>query len=94
VILLASISRPGTLALSSEFQWSDHSLQASSPLKGKVHRYLEFGPLSWLKIKAQNRIVPEAVLLQPVTEALSFCSAHSLLCILLLVESQNQDVCC
>jgi hypothetical protein len=37
VILLASISRPGRLALSSEFQWSEHSLQVSSPLAGKVH---------------------------------------------------------
>jgi hypothetical protein len=91
VILLASISRPGTLALSSEFQWSDHSLQASSPLKGKVHRYLEFGPLSWLKIKAQNRIVPEAVLLRPVTEAVSFCSLHSHLHRLVSEVSGNQD---
>jgi hypothetical protein len=40
VILLASMSRPGRLSLSSEFQWSEHSLQASSPLTGKVHRYL------------------------------------------------------
>ena len=44
VILLPSISRPGRLALSSEFQWSEQSLQASSPLSGKVHSYLVFGP--------------------------------------------------
>ena len=44
VIMLASISRPGRLALSSEFQWSEQSLQASSPLSGKVHSYLVFGP--------------------------------------------------
>jgi hypothetical protein len=30
-------------------------LQASSPLTGKVHRYLVFRPASWLKMKAQNR---------------------------------------
>jgi hypothetical protein len=52
VILLASISRHGRLALSSEFQWSEYSLQASSPLTGKVHRYLAFGPASWQKMKA------------------------------------------
>jgi hypothetical protein len=33
------------------------------------------------------------VLLQPVTEAISFCSPHSHLCSLLSVESWNQDVC-
>jgi hypothetical protein len=45
VILLPSITRPGRLALSSEFQWSEQSLQARSPLSGKVHSYLVFGPL-------------------------------------------------
>ena len=44
LILLPSISRLGRLALSSEFQWSEHSLQASSPLSGTVHSYLVFGP--------------------------------------------------
>jgi hypothetical protein len=44
VILLPSISRSGRLALSSEFQWSEQSLQASSPLSEKVHSYLVFGP--------------------------------------------------
>ena len=34
-ILLPSVSRPGRQALSSEFQWSEHSLQASSPLTGR-----------------------------------------------------------
>jgi hypothetical protein len=52
VILLASISRHGILALSSEFKWSEHSLQASSPLTGKVHRYIVFIPASWPKMKA------------------------------------------
>jgi hypothetical protein len=42
VILLPSISRRGRLALSSECQWSEQSLQASSPLSGKVHSYLVF----------------------------------------------------
>ena len=60
VILLVSISRPGKLALSSEFQWSEQSLQASFPLTGKVHRYLVFGPPSWPKMKAQNRIFPRS----------------------------------
>jgi hypothetical protein len=57
--LLPSISRCGRLALSSEFQWSEQSLQASSPLSGKVHSYLVFGS-SWLKMKAQNRIFPRS----------------------------------
>ena len=56
VILLPSISRRGRLALSSEFQWSEQSLQASSPLSGKVHSYLVVWTSSWLKMKAQNRI--------------------------------------
>ena len=34
------------------------SLQACSPLAGKVHRYLAFGPASWQKMKAQNRACP------------------------------------
>jgi hypothetical protein len=49
VILIFSISRPGRLALSSEFQWSQYSLHASSPLTGKVHRYLAFRPPPWPK---------------------------------------------
>ena len=35
MILLQSISRPGRQILSSEFQWSEQSLQASSPLSGR-----------------------------------------------------------
>jgi hypothetical protein len=76
VILLASISRPWRLDLSSEFQWSEHSLQASSPLTGKVHRYLALGPPSWPKTKAQNRTCPAAELVWPVPEAVSFCILH------------------
>jgi hypothetical protein len=60
VILLASISRPRRLDLSSEFQWSEHSLQASSPLTEKVHRYLVFRPPSLQKMKAQNRTFPRS----------------------------------
>ena len=93
MILLASISRPGRLALSSECQWSEHSLQASSPLTGEVHRYLALGPPSWPKMKAQNRTCPEAELLWPVPEAVSFCILHSHLCRILSEESRNQDIC-
>ena len=35
MILLHYISRPGRLALFPEFQWSEQSLQASSPLSGR-----------------------------------------------------------
>jgi hypothetical protein len=93
VILLASISRSARLALSSEFQWSEHSLQASSPLTGKVHRYLALGPPSWPKMKAHNRTCPEAELLWPVLEAVSFCILHSHLCRIPSEESWNLDVC-
>ena len=93
VILLASISRPGRLALSSEFQWSEHSLQTSSPLTGKVHRYLALGPPSWPKTKAQNRTCPSAELLWPVPEDVSFCILHTHLCRILSEESWNQGVC-
>ena len=75
VILLPSSSRRGRLALSSEFQWSEQSLQASSPLSGKVSvvRAVSAGKLSffsaqlsgvwtssWPKMKAQNRIFPRS----------------------------------
>jgi hypothetical protein len=62
MILLDSISRPGRLALSSEFQWSEHSLQASSPLTGKVHRYLAFRPASWQKMKAPKQGLSQMLL--------------------------------
>jgi hypothetical protein len=94
VILLASISRPGRLDLSSEFQWSEHSLQASSPLTGKVHRYLALAPPSWPKTKAQNRTCPAAELLWPVPEAVSFCILHSYPCRILLAGSRKKDICC
>ena len=93
VIVLASISRPGRLHLSSEFQLSEHSLQASSPLTGKVHRYMALRPPSWPKKKAQNRTCPEAELLWPVPEAVSFCILHSHTSRIHSVESWNQDVC-
>ena len=93
VILLPSISRPERLALSSEFQWSEHSLQASSPLTGKVHRYLALGPPSCPKTKAQNRTCSKAELLWPVPEAVSFCILHSHLCRILSPVSQNEEVC-
>jgi hypothetical protein len=93
VILLASVSRPGILDLSSKFQWSEHSLQASSPLTGKVHRYLALGPPSWPKMKVQNRTCPTAELLWPVPEAVNFCILHSHLCRILSEEFWNQDIC-
>jgi hypothetical protein len=77
VILLPSISRPGRLALSSEFQWSEHSLQASSPLTGKVHSYLDL--TSGRRSRPKTGPFPEAVLLWLVTEAVSFC-VHTLTC--------------
>ena len=93
VIVLASISRPGRLHLSSEFQLSEHSLQASSPLTGKVHRYMALRPPSWPKKKAQNRTCPEAELLWPFPERVSFCILHSHTSRIHSVESWNQDVC-
>jgi hypothetical protein len=93
VILLASFIRPGRLDLSSEFQWSVHSQQASSSITGKVHGYLVLGPPSCPKMKAQNRTCPEAELLWPVPEAVIFCIIHSHLCRILSEESWNQDVC-
>ena len=86
MILLASISRPGRLALSSEFQWSEHSLQASSPLTG---RYLAFGPPSWPKMKAQNRTCPRSCVASACHR--SFCSPHSHLHRLVSEASENQD---
>jgi hypothetical protein len=91
VILLPSISRPGRLALSSEFQWSEHSLHASSPLTGKMHRYMAFDLPPGRRWRPEIGPIPEAVLLRPVTEAVSFCSSHSHLCRLVLEVSGNQD---
>ena len=51
VILLVSVTPPASL-LSPESLWSEYSLQASSPLAGKVHRGLELSCASWLKMKA------------------------------------------
>ena len=93
VIVLASISRPGRLHLCSEFQLSEDSLQASYPLTGKVHRYMALRPPSWPKKKAQNRTCPEAELLWPVPEGVSFCILHSHTSRIHSVESWNQDVC-
>jgi hypothetical protein len=83
VILLSSISRPGRLNLSSEFQWSEHSLQASSPLTGKVHRYLAFGPPFWPKMKAQNRTFPRTFVALACHRSCQLLCAHSHLCRLL-----------
>jgi hypothetical protein len=47
-----------TVQLSPESQWSEYSLQASSPLTGKVHRGLVFRPAYWLKMKVWNRACP------------------------------------
>ena len=80
MILLPSINRPARLALSSEFQWSEHCLQASSPFTGTVHRYLAFGPPSWPKMKAQNRTFSRSCVAWQVPEAVSFCGAQSHLC--------------
>jgi hypothetical protein len=89
VILLPSISRPWRIALSSEFQWSVHSLQASSPLTGKVHRYLAFGPPSWRKMKAQSRTFPRSCVAFACHR--SFC-VHTLTSAdYFSADSQNQD---
>jgi hypothetical protein len=53
----------------------------TSPLAGKVPRCLE----------PETRSVLETLWLPPVPEAVSFCSPHSPLCILVCVESRNQD---
>ena len=75
-----------TWNLSPEFQWSEYSLQASSPLAEKVHRYLEFRPISWPKIKARNRACPRSW----VTSTYP-CSPHSHLHRLDSEGSRNQD---
>jgi hypothetical protein len=51
-------------------------------LAGKVPRCLE----------PETGTVSESLWLLPVPEAVSFCSPHSHLCRLVLVESGNQDV--
>jgi hypothetical protein len=65
VILVASVSRPGSPALFLS-HWSEHSLQASSRLAGKVHRCLAFRPTSWLKKKAQIRTCPRKCVVSAV----------------------------
>jgi hypothetical protein len=56
----------------------------TSPLTGKVPSCLE----------TEKGAAFEALWLPPVPEAVSFCSPHSHLCRLVLVESGNQDVSC
>jgi hypothetical protein len=74
-------------------QCSEQFLQASSPLTGKVQRYVALGPPSWLKMKAQNRTCPEDELLRPVPESVSLCILPSHLCRILSEESWKQYVC-
>ena len=80
MILLPSISRPGRQTLSSEFQCSELSLLASSPLTGKVHRLSCVWTSSWLKKWAQNRTFSRSCVAWQVPEAVSFCGAQSHLC--------------
>jgi hypothetical protein len=54
----------------------------TSPLAGKVPRCLE----------PEKGAASEALSLPPLPEAVNFCSPHSHLCRLVLVESGNQDV--
>jgi hypothetical protein len=91
VILLASISRPGRLDLSSEFQWSEHSLQASSYRKGAQIFGIRTSFLAEDKGPKQDLSLGWVALACP--EAVSFCILHSHLCRILLEESCNQDVC-
>jgi hypothetical protein len=79
VILSPSISRPGRLALSSEFQWSEQSLQASSPLSGKMYSYVAFAPPPGRRWRPKTGSFPEAVLLWPVTKAV-VSIVHTLTC--------------
>jgi hypothetical protein len=70
------------------------SLQASSPLTVKVHSYLVFVPHPGWRWSPKTPPFPEAVLLWPVTDTVSFSSPHSHLRRLLSAESQNQDGYC
>jgi hypothetical protein len=56
-----------------------------------VHRFLVFRPPPLRRWRPKAGPFPEAVLFWPVTEAVSFCSPHSLLCRHLSMESWNQD---
>jgi hypothetical protein len=66
---------------------------------GKLSSYRKGAIISGLRTsllaedEGQNRTSPEAELLWPVPEAVSFCILHSHLCRIILEESWNQDVC-
>ena len=79
VILLPSISRPGRLALFPEFQWSEQSLQARSPLSGRctVIWCLE---LLLAEDKGPKQDLSQKLLLWPVTEAV-VSVVHTLTCV-------------
>jgi hypothetical protein len=80
VILLASISRPGRLDLSSEFQSSEHSRQASSPLTGKVHRYLEFRPPPMAEDEGSQQELSLKVCCFGLSQKLLVSVVHTLTC--------------
>jgi hypothetical protein len=80
MILLASISRPGRLALSSEFQWSEPSLQASSPLTGKVHRYLVFLTCLLAEHEGQKQDLSQKLCHFVLSQKLLASVVHTLIC--------------
>ena len=65
-VLLLPLSVLLGVQLSLESQWSEHSLQANSPLAGKVHRGLAFRPSSWPKMKARNKACPRRCVVSAV----------------------------
>jgi hypothetical protein len=81
LVLVVSRNQDGSRKCSSNFllSWAD-----TSPLAGKVPGCLD----------PETGTVSEALWLLPVPEAVRFCSTHSQLCRLVLVESWNQDVFC
>jgi hypothetical protein len=60
-----------------------YSLQASSPLTGKVHRYLAFRPPFWPKMTPQNRTFPRSCVALACHRNFYLLCAQSHLCRLL-----------
>ena len=93
VILLHYISRPGRLALFPEFQWSEQSLQARSPLSGRC-TVIWCLDLLLAKDEGPKQDLSPKLCCFGLSQKPLFRSPHSHLCRLLSVKSRNQGGSC
>jgi hypothetical protein len=94
VFLLVFISRPGRLVSPLSLSGQSTLCLQALLLQGRCTDIWHSDLPPGLRLRPKTGPFPEAVLLRPVTEAVSFCSPYSHLGTLVSAESRNQDVCC